>query len=215
LSFKSVTDIVFQSAEIDGLKARVKQFGDYDEIKRELEIMKVSPAIDGQTTFVLNAGEQYVEFSGADFDNDDDQPALPSPSPLSNNTQLGRSLENLLVSKNRRLLEDLTKLRVSWEDLNMSFGKSEESVESLTVEVGRLKGLNEKLENDLMGLNKEAEGFKVGGGTSGAGLAGLDIGGKVVCLSIFPFPIKLTIPGWPINTLQRRCVHPTHRNLST
>lgn len=30
------------TAEIDGLKSRVKQFGDYDEIKRELEIMKVS-----------------------------------------------------------------------------------------------------------------------------------------------------------------------------
>jgi hypothetical protein len=31
-----------QRTEIESLKARVKQFGDYDEIKRELEIMKVS-----------------------------------------------------------------------------------------------------------------------------------------------------------------------------
>lgn len=31
-----------QATEIDGLKQRLKQYSDYDEIKRELEIMKVS-----------------------------------------------------------------------------------------------------------------------------------------------------------------------------
>lgn len=31
-----------EAAEIETLRAKVKQFGDYDEIKRELEIMKVS-----------------------------------------------------------------------------------------------------------------------------------------------------------------------------
>lgn len=30
-----------QAAEIDSLRTKVKQFSDYDEIKRELEIMKV------------------------------------------------------------------------------------------------------------------------------------------------------------------------------
>jgi len=33
-----------QVAEIDNLRAKVKQYADYDEIKRELEIMKVSNA---------------------------------------------------------------------------------------------------------------------------------------------------------------------------
>jgi homeobox protein cut-like len=31
-----------QATEIESLRGKVKQFGDYDEIKRELEIMKVS-----------------------------------------------------------------------------------------------------------------------------------------------------------------------------
>jgi homeobox protein cut-like len=31
-----------QASEIETLRSKVKQFGDYDEIKRELEIMKVS-----------------------------------------------------------------------------------------------------------------------------------------------------------------------------
>ncbi len=30
-----------QAAEVDQLKAKIKQYADYDEIKRELEIMKV------------------------------------------------------------------------------------------------------------------------------------------------------------------------------
>jgi len=37
----SAKEIANLSTEIEGLKVKVKQFGDYDEIKRELEIMKV------------------------------------------------------------------------------------------------------------------------------------------------------------------------------
>jgi homeobox protein cut-like len=40
---EATKEISTLTAEIDGLKSRVKQFGDYDEIKRELEIMKVGP----------------------------------------------------------------------------------------------------------------------------------------------------------------------------
>ena len=44
----STKEINNLSAEIEGLKAKVKQFGDYDEIKRELGIMKVrGPLPDG------------------------------------------------------------------------------------------------------------------------------------------------------------------------
>lgn len=38
---ETAKEISTQSAEIENLKSKVKQFGDYDEIKRELEIMKV------------------------------------------------------------------------------------------------------------------------------------------------------------------------------
>lgn len=36
-----------QRSECDNLKNRLKQYGDYDEIKRELEIMKVGYGYDG------------------------------------------------------------------------------------------------------------------------------------------------------------------------
>jgi len=34
--------LCFQAAEVEQLKSRLKQYSDYDEIKRELDIMKVS-----------------------------------------------------------------------------------------------------------------------------------------------------------------------------
>lgn len=90
------------------------------------------------------------------------------------NKQLGRSLENLLVAKNRRLLEELTKLRVSWEDLSNLHHKAEDHVETLQEELNRQRGLNEKLENDLISVNREDKGSSA----PAQGLAGLDIGGK-------------------------------------
>ncbi|WRT70279.1 uncharacterized protein IL334_007277 [Kwoniella shivajii] len=151
-------EVASQATEIQNLKNKVKQYGDYDEIKRELEIMK------------------YVEFSGADFEEDDEfsSPALELPDPNATvaNKSLNRSLENLLVSKNRRLLEDLTKLRVSWEELNTEHSKTNEIIENLQQDLNRQRGLVEKLENDLMSVNKEDK-------SEGKGLQGLDIGGKV------------------------------------
>ncbi|KAL7418489.1 hypothetical protein Q5752_006947 [Cryptotrichosporon argae] len=147
-------EIAALSGEIDGLRERVKQYADYDEIKRELEIMK------------------YVEFAGADAEDEDVQ--MPDPNAAIANRQLNRSLENLLVSKNRRLLEDVTKLRVAYDELQAAHARAEELAESAQAELARVRGLNERLENDLMSLNNKDDAKAVGG----AGLAGLDIGGK-------------------------------------
>ncbi len=125
---------------------------------------------------------QYVEFSGTDFDNDDDSVHLPDPNAEIANKQLNRSLENLLVIKNRRLQEDLTKLRVAWEDLSTRHAKAEDNLENLESELAQVKELNERLENDLLSVNKgdgelsrETRGGSI---TPAQGLAGLDLGGK-------------------------------------
>jgi len=39
---EATRDLAAQTAKVDSLKTKVKQYSDYDEIKRELEIMKVS-----------------------------------------------------------------------------------------------------------------------------------------------------------------------------
>lgn len=127
------------------------------------------------------ADVQFVEFSGGDFNDNDDDVHLPDPNADVANAKLNKSLENLLVSKNRRLLEDLTKLRVSWDELSTTHEKSADTIDQLQNELNTIKQLNERLENDLMSLNKEGEGRDREGG---AGLAGLDIGRPVRILTL-------------------------------
>jgi homeobox protein cut-like len=117
------TDMAFhfpllQSMEIDQLKQRLKQYGDYDEIKRELEIMKVSLKIPRHKLNQLTIW-QYVEFAGLDEDADEDGDhgdesglQLPNPNAQKANAHRGKTLEALLATKNKRILEELTKFRV-------------------------------------------------------------------------------------------------------
>jgi homeobox protein cut-like len=84
------------------------------------------------------------------------------------------------VAKNKRLLDEVTKLRVSWEELSAQHAKAEDAIESLQIEVARQKGLNEKLENDLMGLDGKVDRGTPVLAQGSQGLAGLDIGGKPV-----------------------------------
>jgi homeobox protein cut-like len=109
---------LLQSMEIDQLKQRLKQYGDYDEIKRELEIMKVSLKIPRHKLNQLTIW-QYVEFAGLDEDADEDGDhgdesglQLPNPNAQKANAHRGKTLEALLATKNKRILEELTKFRV-------------------------------------------------------------------------------------------------------
>ena len=84
------------------------------------------------------------------------------------------------MAKNKRLLDEVTKLRVSFEELSAQHVRAEDTIESLQIEVMRQKGLNEKLENDLMGLDKKGDRGTPPLVQGSQGLAGLDIGGKQV-----------------------------------
>ena len=97
-------------------------------------------------------------------------------------------MENLLVAKNRRVLDELTRLRVTWEELSGEHATAQQQLGTVNAELERVKGLNEKLENDLMSINKGGEGRSEGtaGAVVGAsGLAGLDIGGKGTVSSLW------------------------------
>jgi len=59
---------------------------------------------------------QYVEFAGledGDEQDTDSELHLPDPNAEKANAHHGKSLEVLLATKNRRILEELTKFRVS------------------------------------------------------------------------------------------------------
>jgi homeobox protein cut-like len=108
-----------KAKEVEDLKERVKQFADYDEVKRELEIMKVSfsSGVRAKPKLIF-CRSQYVEFAGMDLDEvaEDDASELvrmPDPNADKANAHRGKPLENLLMGKNRKLQDELTSLRVS------------------------------------------------------------------------------------------------------
>lgn len=52
--FSRCLHLSVQAAEVEQLKLKLKQYSDYDEIKRELEIMKVRPL--SSRLFLLTVG---------------------------------------------------------------------------------------------------------------------------------------------------------------
>jgi len=191
-------DIQTRSTEIDQLKQRLKQYGDYDEIKRELEIMK------------------YVEFAGLDEDADEDGEQgektesglqLPNPNAQKANAQRGKTLEALLATKNKRILEELTKFRIIHAELEASLQTAEERLATTTAELEKQKILNEKLETDLVSMNShKSNGDLTSEGDSTDVLAGLDLGRKTeqpVRTTPIPFASSADTTILPIVTSQR------------
>ncbi|KAG9102714.1 hypothetical protein FRC06_001352 [Ceratobasidium sp. 370] len=167
-----------RAAEIEGLRTRMKQYADYDEIKRELGIMK------------------FVEF-GQD---DDEEAPMPDPNADKANLQRGQSLEGLLMVKNRKLLEELTKIRVLHSELEASLQAVSEEVVHTRAELDKQTSLNEKLENDLLHINQRAlSGAPEKGESTLApqdGLTGLNLGQKSTDIerSVTPQPDNSILP---------------------
>ncbi|KAJ7680560.1 CASP C terminal-domain-containing protein [Mycena polygramma] len=191
-------DIQTKSTEIDQLKQRLKQYGDYDEIKRELEIMK------------------YVEFAGLDEDADEDDQwennesglQLPNPNAQKANAQRGKTLEALLATKNKRILEELTKFRIIHAELEASLQTAEERLASTDAELEKQKILNEKLETDLLSMNSHKANTDLPSSEADSTdvLAGLDLGRKTeqsVRTTPIPFASSADTTILPIVTSQR------------
>ncbi|KAF8236541.1 hypothetical protein L208DRAFT_1450990 [Tricholoma matsutake] len=186
-------DISKKVEEIEQLKQKLKQYHDYDEIKRELEIMK------------------YVEFAGLDEDEEDDSDyvtgpglRLPNPNAMKANGKHGNSLEALLATKNKRILEELTKFRILHSELEQSLRSVEDQLSTTSSELEQQKILNEKLENDLFSVNKHKPNIPSESGGLDA-LASLDLGRKSTDLTTRPIPFTSSADTsiLPIVTSQR------------
>ncbi|KZV74458.1 hypothetical protein PENSPDRAFT_206091 [Peniophora sp. CONT] len=167
-------------SEIQRLKDKLKGYSDYDEIKRELDIMK------------------YVEFAGLEGDLDDDEgydvssdeprsPSLqlPNPNASKSNAQPASSLESLLAAKNKRILDELAKFRILHSELEASLAQARGELGTASSELEKQRSLNERLENDLLMLDRRGQGNGNGSvkegrddGDESDALAGLDIGGR-------------------------------------
>ncbi|KAL7795019.1 CASP C terminal domain-containing protein [Trichoderma ceciliae] len=128
--------------EKESLKAKVDKWGDYEEVKQELEVLK------------------SIEFSTGDDDE--------APHEIEGVASKGDTLEKLLLARNKKLNDELTILRVSHQDLQRRLEDLQDHLSRTNAELEKAQNLNEKLESDLE--NVQAEGANAF--PSGASVAG-------------------------------------------
>ena len=128
--------------EKESLKAKVQKWSDYADIKQELEVLK------------------SIEFSTGDDDDIRDQ--------VDSGDAKGDTLEKLLLTRNKKLGDELTILRVSHQDLQSRLENLQEELSRTNADLERSQNLNEKLESDLESLQAEgANAFPSGASVAG------------------------------------------------
>ncbi|KAK9464863.1 CASP C terminal-domain-containing protein [Lipomyces arxii] len=120
-------DLARRNGEIASLKQKLLHVADYEDIKRELDILK------------------YVEFEVEAEDESESSPV-----------QIGKSdsLEQLLLSRNKRLTAELTNIRIAHDDLLRRTTELETNLKTTTAALDESKRLNAKLEDDLTSLHE-------------------------------------------------------------
>ncbi|KAK0392110.1 hypothetical protein NLU13_1608 [Sarocladium strictum] len=131
--------------EKDTLKAKVQKWSDYDDVKQELEVLK------------------SIEF--ATGDDEDTREHLEG---VVTDGAKGETLEKLLLSRNKKLGDELTILRVSHQDLQTRLEDLQEELSRTNAELEKSQNLNEKLESDLEKMHAEgANAFPSGASVAG------------------------------------------------
>ena len=124
-------------ADRDSLHKKVQRWSDYDEVKRELEMLRA------------------IEFATVDdsvLGDGDDVPNANGAADKSKN----ESLEQLLLARNKKLSNELTELRVSHNELQQRLETLQEDLSSTNMDLEKARNLNATLENDLQKTQQEA-----------------------------------------------------------
>ncbi|KEY65927.1 hypothetical protein S7711_07732 [Stachybotrys chartarum IBT 7711] len=135
-------EVALLKEEKETLKAKVQRWSDYEDIKQELEVLK------------------SIEFSTGD----DDDVRMQ----LEDGGAKGDTLEKLLLTRNKKLGDELTILRVSHQDLQTRLEDLQEELSRTNAELEKAQRLNEKLESDLENMQVEgANAFPSGASVAG------------------------------------------------
>ncbi|KAI9370547.1 CASP C terminal-domain-containing protein [Aspergillus egyptiacus] len=129
------------SVEKEELKTRLEKVADYEDIRRELEMIK------------------SIEFSaGDDEEAGDIAEAIGANGTATKGKEGGKnsSLEQLLLARNKKLTDELTVLRVSHRDLQGQLETLREDLSVTKEELEKSQTLSTTLENDLLRLQQEA-----------------------------------------------------------
>ncbi len=121
-----------QEQEIEAMKQKIRDKADYDELKRELNILK------------------QIEFSI------DDEQDSSSRENVKQHSAVATTLESLLVGRNQKLSDELTHMRVSNNELLETVTDLKTDLDLLNQELAEQKALSAKLENDLMRVNENS-----------------------------------------------------------
>jgi homeobox protein cut-like len=143
--------------ERDTLKSKIQKWSDYEDVKQELEVLK------------------SIEFSTGDDEDPqgiDESAANTVRGVMENGASAkgkGDTLEQLLLARNKKLSDELTILRVSYQDLQSRLQSMQEDLTRTYEELERSQNLNATLENDLVNVQNEASNaFPSGASVAGA-----------------------------------------------
>ncbi|KAI7205392.1 hypothetical protein KC365_g17657, partial [Hortaea werneckii] len=126
-------------ADRDALQARVQKWNDYEEVKRERDMLRT------------------IEFSTADdTEAGDEELQRQINGNADTTTKSGESLEQLLLTRNKKLSNDLTELRVSQNELHQRFEQLQEDLSTANMDLEKSQKLNATLENDLQKAQQHA-----------------------------------------------------------
>jgi homeobox protein cut-like len=120
----------------ESLQTRVQKWSDYDEVKRELEMLR------------------SIEFAAVD-EADLDSADVPHANGTTDKSK-GESLEQLLIARNKKLSNELTDLRVSNNELQKTLDELQEDFSTANASLEKAQNLNASLENDLQRTQQEA-----------------------------------------------------------
>lgn len=123
-------DLRSSQQEREELQSRLMKWADYPEIKRELDIFK------------------SIELS---TENDDEE---GEEAEISNGKK--NSLEQMLLSRNKKLSNEMAVSRVSHQEMKQEMDNLQETLSKTNEDLERTQNLNATLENDLLDLQQEA-----------------------------------------------------------
>jgi homeobox protein cut-like len=125
-------EVTAVKADRDTLQTKVQKWSDYDEMKRELDMLRA------------------IEFATIDSS------AIEDDEPTTNGSSKGDSLEQLLLARNKKLSNELTELRVSHNDISARLESLQEDLSNAHMDLEKAQALNATLENDLQKTQQEA-----------------------------------------------------------
>lgn len=137
-TLKLKREIATLTHDSEGLKAKLAKCADYEDVKRELEVLK-------SIEFATGDNDAADEDTVADTP---DQPPI-SVSSINPNNQ---NLEQLLLARNKKLNNELTVLRVSHQDLSTRLNTLQEDLSTTNMEFEKSRALTAQLEDDIASL---------------------------------------------------------------